>query len=298
MMPVILDLLGTEIMPEERELLQHPAVGGVILFTRNYASVPQIKQLCEAIRHSRPTPLLIAVDQEGGRVQRFQEGFTRLPPMGELGKLYDISPEKALKTAENTAEVMATELRKVGVDISFAPVLDLDKGINSAIGDRAFHHDPKTVAELAAAFIRGMRRGGMRATGKHFPGHGSVEMDSHKGMPIDPRTREEIFSKDIKPFRELIAEGIGGMMPAHILFPEIDNCPVGFSVRWLKDILRKELRFSGTIFSDDLNMEGASFAGDYASRAYAALDAGCDKILICNNRTAAIQILDRLPKTI
>src|SRR3990167_9423408 len=277
MMPVILDLLGTEIMPEERELLQHPAVGGVILFTRNYASVPQIKQLCEAIRHSRPTPLLIAVDQEGGRVQRFQEGFTRLPPMGELGKLYDISPEKALKTAENTAEVMATELRKVGVDISFAPVLDLDKGINSAIGDRAFHHGPKTVAELATAFIRGMRRAGMQATAKHFPGHGSVEVDSHKGMPVDTRTREEIFSKDIKPFRELIAEGIGGMMPAHILFPEIDNCPVGFSVRWLKDILRKELRFSGTIFSDDLNMEGASFAGDYASRAYAALDAGCDK---------------------
>ncbi len=294
MQHVILDLIGTELSPEEHDILQHPLVGGVILFARNYESVPQMTELCRQIRTSRPTPLLIAVDQEGGRVQRFKEGLTRLPSMGEIGQLYQRSPEQGLQLAYSSGQTMATELRAMGIDLSFAPVLDLDKQQNTVIGDRAFGADSTLVSTLGLAVMRGMRAAGMAATGKHFPGHGSVKTDSHTTLPIDSRSFEEIYREDMQPFIAMIAAGIDALMPAHILFPKIDSHPVGFSRYWLQEVLRKQLKFSGIIFSDDLNMAGAEFAGNYAARANAALEAGCDKVLICNNRAGAIHILDHL----
>jgi beta-N-acetylhexosaminidase len=294
--PVIIDLIGLELMPEERELLQHPSVGGVILFARNYASTTQITQLCQAIRQSSPSPLLIAVDQEGGRVQRFKEGFVRLPSMGEVGQLYQASPAAGLELAYDCGWIMAAELLAVGVDISFAPVLDLDKQFNTVIGDRSFSANPTTVIRLAEAVIKGMHDAGMAATGKHFPGHGSVKVDSHLALPIDTRSFADIAREDMQPFSALIASGIDALMPAHILFSAVDDQPVGFSRYWLQDILRKQLRFSGVIFSDDLNMAGAAVAGNYSDRAIAALEAGCDSVLICNNRSGAIEIVDYLPE--
>lgn len=294
--PIMLDLIGTELSSEERNVLQHPLVGGVILFTRNYQSPEQITALCQAIRQARSWPILIAVDHEGGRVQRFREGFTLLPSMGSLGQLYEKSPLEALKLAESCGKTLAAELMAVGIDLSFAPVLDLNRGICPAIGDRAFAEQPAVVVKLAKALMHGMHTVGMAATGKHFPGHGAVNVDSHLGMPTDTRGFAEIQQADLIPFVELIQAGIDAIMPAHILFPAIDNQPVGFSRHWLHDILRQQLQFSGAIFSDDLNMAGAAIAGDYADRAAAALEAGCDLALICNNRSGAIQILDRLPQ--
>lgn len=295
--PVILDLIGPELSSEECEILQHPSVGGVILFTRNYVNPQQIQDLCQKIRATRSAPLLITVDQEGGVVQRFREGFTRLPPMGELGMLFNEKPEMALQSAQQWGWLMASELLAVGIDMSLAPVLDLDKGLNTATGGgRPFHRQPEMVVKLARAFIAGMHQAGMKATGKHFPGHGSVNLDSHLEMPIDKRDFNTIAADDLIPFAELMQNDLDALMPAHILFPEVDSKPVGFSSRWLKDILRKQYKFTGTIFSDDLNMKGADFAGDYSERAKAALDAGCDLILICNNRVGAISILDRLPQ--
>jgi beta-N-acetylhexosaminidase len=294
--PIMLDLAGTELSSEERNMLQHPLVGGVILFTRNYVSPEQITVLCQTIRQAREWPLLIAVDHEGGRVQRFREGFTILPSMGSLGQLYEKSPQEALKLAESYGKTIATELMAVGIDLSFTPVLDLNKGICPAIGDRAFSKQSAVVVKLAKALMHGMHGVGMAATGKHFPGHGAVNVDSHLGLPIDTRSFAEIEQEDLIPFVELIRGGIDALMPAHILFPAIDDKPVGFSRHWLHDILRKQLQFTGVIFSDDLNMAGADIAGDYADRAKAALEAGCDMALICNNRSGAIQILDGLPQ--
>lgn len=295
--PVIMDLLGPELNAEEKEILQHPLVGGVILFTRNYENPQQIKHLCQSIRKSRALPLLIAVDHEGGKVQRFRTGFTRLPPMGEIGELYDLDPTKALSYAEQCGWQMASELLAVGVDLSFAPVLDLNKGLNPVTDNgRPFHRQPEVVIALAKALIQGMRKAGMVATGKHFPGHGSVTLDTHLAMPTDDRDYETIAQDDLVPFKELIQAGIEALMPAHILFPKIDDKPAGFSERWLKDILRQQLKFTGIIFSDDLNMGGASVAGHCTERAKAALNAGCDMVLICNNRDGAIEILDQLPR--
>lgn len=292
--PIILDLNGPELSREEQEILQHPLVNGVILFTRNYENTLQLKELCKNIRNTRKLPLLIAVDQEGGRVQRFQKEFTRIPPMGELGKLFETSPTDALKRAEEAGNCMAKELLAVGVDVSFAPVLDLNKELNNVVGDRAFHAQPAIVVQLAKAVMKGMHAAGMPATGKHFPGHGSVNLDSHLKLPIDEREFATIAAEDLIPFVELIRAGINAIMPAHILFPKVDNKPVGFSSIWLREILRKQLKFSGLIFSDDLNMQGANFAGSYIDRAEAALDAGCDRVLICNNRKGAIEIIDNL----
>lgn len=295
--PIILDVLGPELSIEDQEILEHPSVGGVILFTRNYENPAQITHLCKAIRRSRSTPLLIAVDQEGGKVQRFRDGFTRLPPMGEIGSLYDQDPEKARQYAEQCGWQMAFELLAVGVDLSFAPVLDLNRGLNPATDHgRPFHRQPNVVIELAKALIHGMKKAGMAATGKHFPGHGAVTIDTHVAMPIDEREYIDIEKEDLLPFSELIRSGIDAIMPAHILFPAIDDKPAVFSKRWLKDILRQQLNFTGTVFSDDLNMGGAEIAGGYAQRAQSALQAGCDMALICNNREAAIQILDQLPR--
>lgn len=293
--PIIIDLMGKVLSPEEREIIQHPLVGGIILFSRNYENLDQLIHLCQTIRHARPTPLLITVDQEGGRVQRFREGFTRIPPMGELGVMYDQDPESALKRAEQLGWSMASELKTASIDLSFAPVLDVNKNLNNiVVGDRAFHRDPAIVTALAKSFISGMHKASMAATGKHFPGHGSVTLDSHDAMPIDQRDFENIVLDDFLPFVELIRAGIDALMAAHIIFPAIDDKPVGFSERWLKQILRQQLKFSGVLFSDDLNMTGASLFGNYTDRASTALEAGCDFALICNNRKGAVTILDQL----
>jgi beta-N-acetylhexosaminidase len=293
---VIMDLTGLSLDDEERDLLKHPLVGGIILFARNYESTTQLTELCREIRASRQSPILIAVDQEGGRVQRFKEGLTRIPSMGEVGELYQSSPEQGTEFAYCCGWLMAAELLAVGVDLSFAPVLDLDKKWNTVIGDRSFASDPILVSTLALAVMRGMREAGMAATGKHFPGHGSVTVDSHLELPIDSRQFIEIYQEDMQPFIHMIAADIDALMPAHILFPEVDDHPVGFSRYWLEDVLRKKLKFSGIIFSDDLNMAGAEFAGNYAARAEVALEAGCDMVLICNIRKGAIEILDQLPQ--
>lgn len=295
--PIVLDLKGLHLDAEEREILQHPLVSGIVLFARNYESPTQVAELCHAVRAAVARPFLIAVDQEGGRVQRFQQGFTKLPPMRQLGHFYETNPEQALVTATACGWLMAAELFSVGVNCSFAPVIDLDIENNAAIGNRAFHSDPAIVVKLAKALIQGMHTVGMVATGKHFPGHGSVAPDSHKTMPVDQRDYKAIQSLDMQTFAALIKENLlDAVMPAHILFPQVDGHPVGFSQHWLRTVLRKELNFQGVIVSDDLNMEGAAIAGDYISRAKAALDAGCDLALICNNRPAAIAILDHLPQ--
>lgn len=293
---VIIDLIGHSVTDEERELLQHPHVGGVILFTRNFVSAEQIGKLCRDIRACRRSPVLITVDQEGGRVQRFKDGFVRLPSMGEIGQIYHDAPEQGMALADCLGWLMAAELLAVGVDLSFAPVLDLDKKCNTVIGDRSFGNDSLVVTTLANCVMQGMRRAGMASTGKHFPGHGAVNADSHLALPVDERKFADISKEDMEPFIALINSGIDALMPAHILFPQIDQQPVGFSSIWLNDILRKKLSFKGVIFSDDLNMAGAEFAGNYAARAETALNAGCDAVLICNNRAGAIEILEHLPE--
>lgn len=291
---LILDLQGTDISPEERDLLFHPLVGGVILFSRNFSSREQLTALCQAIRASRKLPLLIMADQEGGRVQRFKDGFSKLPPMAHFGALYDTNPADAFQQTEDCGYLMASELVASGVDLSLSPVLDLHKGVSSVIGDRAFHAQPEVVSLLAQAFIRGMNKAGMAAVGKHFPGHGSVTLDSHVAMPTDTRTMVDIESDDLRSFLALIQQDIPAIMAAHITFPQIDHLPVSYSAIWLRDVLRKRLKFNGTLFSDDLNMEGANISSNYADRVTAAREAGCDFALLCNNRSGVIQALDNV----
>lgn len=290
--PVMLDIEGTTLDAEEHEMLQHPLVGGVILFTRNYESPEQVAALIAEIHALRSPQLLIAVDHEGGRVQRFRDGFTRLPAMRRFGEIYEKDRRRARLLCEQYGWVMASELRAVGVDFSFAPVLDIDYGLSEVIGDRAYHRDAQVVADLANATMQGMQRAGMAAIGKHFPGHGAVEADSHEAIPHDERRYEDIFAEDILPYQRMMNNGMAGVMPAHVIYDKVDPNPAGFSPFWLKQVLRERVGFQGVIFSDDLNMEGASVAGDYADRARAAVSAGCDMVLICNNRKAALQILD------
>jgi len=292
--PVMLDLAGLEISPVERELLRHPAVGGVILFTRNYASADQVAMLVAEIHRLREPRLLVAVDHEGGRVQRFREGFTALPAVRQLGALYDSDRKRAKRLAETHGWLMAAEVRAVGIDFSFAPVLDLDRGVSTIIGDRAFHSDPERVADLAHSYMSGMARAGMAATGKHFPGHGAVAADSHIAIPVDERRYEDIYAEDILPFERMIHFGLAAVMPAHVIYPRVDPHPAGFSPFWMQEVLRKRLDFQGVIFSDDLSMEGASVAGGYVERAHAALNAGCDMALVCNNPEAAAQVVEAL----
>jgi beta-N-acetylhexosaminidase len=295
--PVMLDVAGTELTADDRRRLAHPLVGGVILFARNYSSPGQLAELTREIHGVRQPPLLIAVDHEGGRVQRFREGFTVLPAMRELGAEWDNDAKRARQLAEAVGYVLAAELRTSGVDLSFTPVLDVDHGNSSVIGDRAFHSDPAAIGELALSLMRGLRKGGMSAVGKHFPGHGHVTADSHHEMPVDERSLEELKASDLKPFRRLIENGLGGIMPAHVVYPAVDELPAGFSAIWLKQILRRQLGFNGMIFSDDLSMEGASTAGGVVERAYAAMRAGCDMVLVCNNPQSADQLLENLDYT-
>lgn len=287
--PVMLDVEGLTLAGHEKEKINHPNTGAVILFARNYENPQQITELISNIRAARQGDILIAVDQEGGRVQRFKNGFTRLPP----ASCYAEAPE----LAESAGWLMATELLSVGVDFSFAPVLDIDCGVSQIIGDRSFSTDPLLATKLAGLFRKGMNAAGMAATGKHFPGHGAVALDSHLTLPIDNRSIETLRAKDFLPFKQLINEGLEGIMPAHVLYPNIDSNPAGFSSFWIQEILRKELNFNGTVFSDDLSMAGAAFAGDFIERAKLAQQAGCDMLLVCNNPLAAEQVLEALPIT-
>lgn len=292
--PVMLDVAGTELTDEDRRRLLHPLVGGVILFSRNFSSCTQLARLTAEIHALRDPQLLIAVDHEGGRVQRFREGFTQIQPMRELGTAWDRDPDQAVTLARSLGFVLASELRNHGVDLSFTPVLDVDYGNSSVIGDRAFHERPDAIAELATGLMHGLRDGGMAAVGKHFPGHGHVRADSHHEVPVDGRTFAEIDGEDLIPFRRLIDAGLDGIMPAHVIYPQIDASPAGFSEVWLKRILRKTLGFDGVIFSDDLSMEGASTAGGVVDRARAALNAGCDMVLVCNAPHSADELLNGL----
>jgi len=292
--PVMIDLVGTEITPDEKKMLQHPNTGGVILFTRNFESIDQLENLTSQIHAVRNPPLLISVDHEGGRVQRFHEGFTRIPAMACFGKLYKQDKEKAKDLAEKCGWLMASECLAVGIDFSFAPVLDMGHGISGVIGDRAFGSTADIISTLAHEFMRGMKRAGMAATGKHFPGHGSVKEDSHLAHPVDKRSLADITMEDIIPFERMIDYGLAAVMPAHVIYPQVDTNAAGYSAIWLQQILRKRLGFEGVIFSDDLSMEAAAPAGNFIDRANAALNAGCDMVLVCNHTDAAKEVLEGL----
>jgi beta-N-acetylhexosaminidase len=292
--PLMIDLAGTALSAEERELLSHPLVGGVILFTRNYTDPVQLSALTAAIHAERSPPLIVGVDQEGGRVQRFRSGFSLLPPARRLGHEFDLDPRAGIALARAIGWLMAAELRAHAVDMSFAPCVDLDCGVSEVIGDRAFHGSPEAVGQLALAWTHGMREAGMAATAKHFPGHGAVVADSHLTLPVDRRPLEDL-GPDLAPYRRLIANGLPAIMVAHVLFPAVDSAPASLSARWIRDVLRGELGFQGVVFSDDLSMGGAATAyGDVVTRARQALSAGCDMLPVCNNRASVNELLARL----
>ncbi len=285
--PVMIDVEGFTLTTAEKQKINHPNTGAVILFSRNYSSPEQIEKLITEIRYARNGNILIAVDQEGGRVQRFKTGFTRLPPASS----YAESP----KLAESAGWLMAAELLAVGVDFSFAPVLDIDCGVSEIIGNRSFSQDSTVATQLASHFRKGMNKAGMAATGKHFPGHGAVALDSHLTLPVDNRDLSAIREKDFQPFKQLITEGLEAIMPAHVVYPKVDSLPAGFSSKWIQNFLRTELNFKGVVFSDDLSMEGAASIGDFTQRAKLAMEAGCDMVLVCNNPTATEEVLASIP---
>lgn len=290
--PVMLDVAGLELTAEDRERLQHPLVGGVILFARNFQSREQVTELTNAIHALRSSPLLIAVDQEGGRVQRLRSGYTRIAPMRRLGDAWDRDAASARWLSRQTGYVIGCELRCSGIDLSFAPVLDVDHGASTVIGDRAFHGNPVAIAELAAALSAGLGAAGMGAVGKHFPGHGAVRADSHHEVPVDDRPLDAILACDLLPFVSSIRLGLQGIMPAHVIYSAVDASTAGYSPIWLRDILRRQLGFEGVVFSDDLGMAGAATAGGIVERARAAVAAGCDMVLICNDTVQADALLD------
>ncbi len=286
--PVMIDIVGLELTDLDRERLCHPLVGGLILFARNYQSPEQLRKLTEEVHALRTPPLPIAIDHEGGRVQRCREGFTRLPSMRSLGTWWEQNPREAIEAARNIGFVLAAELRLNGVDLSFTPVLDLDWERCSAIGTRSFHSDPSVVVQLAGALIEGLRDAGMGACGKHFPGHGWAEADSHVSLPVDERMLVELAA-DMEPYRRLKLDGV---MPAHVIFPKVDSRTAGFSPVWIGK-LRDELGFDGVIFSDDLSMQAAGVAGDIVGRVEAAWQAGCDMLLVCNSTESVGEVLSR-----
>ena len=292
--PAVIDVVGLALTDDDRRRLCHPATGGVILFSRNYETPEQLTALCDEIEKLREPALPICVDHEGGRVQRFRTGFTVLPPMRSLGRLWDRDRPAGRAAARAAAYVAAAELAAHGVDFSFAPVLDLDFGASGVIGDRALHFDPTAVGALGASLIQGFADAGMAAVGKHFPGHGFCEADSHVAIPTDGRTFAEIWKKDIVPYKPAIEAGMAAVMPAHVIYPQVDPEPAGYSKYWLQEILRGTLGFDGLIFSDDLSMEGASTAGGIPERARAALGAGCDMVLLCNDPAGQEVLLESL----
>jgi beta-N-acetylhexosaminidase len=292
--PLMVDVAGVALEPAEREMLAHPLVGGVILFSRNYESPEQLARLVAEIHSLRSPPLLVGVDQEGGRVQRFRDGFTRLPPMRVVGRRHATDRQAGIALARTLGWLMAAELRAAGVDLSFAPCVDLDWGISEVIGDRAFAAGAEAVGELAVAWMLGMREAGMAATAKHFPGHGRVVADSHVALPVDRRELPDL-DPDLAPSRRLIANGLPAVMAAHVVFPAIDGRPASLSRPWIEGQLRGALDFRGAVFTDDLSMAGAAAFGDIVERARLALEAGGDMLLVCNDRAAVLELLDRLP---
>jgi len=288
----MVDIAGTELSADDVRVLAHPMVGSVLLFTRNYSNPRQVAALTAAIRALRTPHLLIAVDHEGGRVQRFREGFTRLPAARLLGRRFDEDRRDALSLAQSVGWLMASELRAVGVDFSFAPCIDLDYGVSEIIGDRAFHSDPDAVAALAVATMSGMRETGMAAIAKHFPGHGAVVADSHIALPVDRREFVDLEA-DIRPYRPLIDNNLPGIMAAHVVFPAMDALPASLSKRWITGVLRGEMGFHGCVFADDLTMAGAAAFGDVMARVDLALAAGCDVLPICNDRHSVELVLGR-----
>ncbi len=285
--PVMIDLAGQALDAYEREKIQHPNTGAIILFSRNYESPRQIQALIQQIREVRQGEILIAVDQEGGRVQRFKDGFTVLPSAMDYAENSEL--------IEPAGWLMAMELLAVGVDFSFAPVLDVDCGVSEIIGDRSFACNADKVSEYAGLFRKGMRTAGMAATGKHFPGHGAVALDSHLTLPVDERKFDEILKQDLIPFQRLIEQGLEAIMPAHVVYSQVDEMAAGFSPFWIQTILREQLQFNGVVFSDDLSMAGAASVGGFEERARLAQQAGCDMLLVCNDPKAAEQVLETLP---
>ncbi|GAD02797.1 beta-N-acetylhexosaminidase [Agarivorans albus] len=295
--PLFIDLLGTELSAEEAEMLQHPLVAGVILFSRNYQDRAQLIELVRTIRVASNQRLLIAVDHEGGRVQRFREQFSAIPAMGQIANTANQLGLSSIEWSKQLGWLMAVELRACDIDISFAPVLDIN-GVSDVIGQRAFSDKPEQIAQLASAFIDGMSVAGMKATGKHFPGHGNVKADTHHLEARDNRSFADIQQQDMQVFASLIAQNkLDAVMPAHVIYSQVDEKPAGFSQIWLQQVLRKSLAFKGLIFSDDLSMKGAAVVGDHVARAKQALNAGCDLLLACNDREASISLLDGLEHT-
>jgi beta-N-acetylhexosaminidase len=288
--PVMADVAGPELTGDDVRRLQHPLISAIILFARNYESPQQLRKLCASIHAVRDPQLLIAVDHEGGRVQRFREGFTVIPPMRVLGELHAQNAPQSLELARSLGIIMGAELVEHGIDFSFAPVLDLDWGESGVIGNRSFNRDPKVVSALAGALIDGLHQAGTASCGKHYPGHGFVKADSHHEIPRDERAYAAIMADDMVPFK-VLAPKLDSVMPAHVIYEQVDANPAGFSPKWLRQVLRSELGFDGVIFSDDLSMEGASVAGGVVARANAAFQAGCDMVLLCNDLPRCDELL-------
>jgi len=287
----MIDVEGLALQDEEVKRIMHPMVGGLILFTRNYKDTVQLKTLTDAIRKIRGHDFLIAVDHEGGRVQRFREGFTTIPAMRKLGEVWDKDPKRANHLAFLIGQIIATELRVFDIDFSFTPVLDIDYNESTVIRDRAFHNDIEAIKVLASSILEGLKEGGMRGVGKHFPGHGYIKADSHLSVSEDERTFDEIASKDMSIFISLIKHGLNAVMPSHVIYSAVDKHPAGFSSFWLKDQLREKFHFKGAIFSDDMSMKGAILGGEMKDRILKALEAGCDMVLLCNSPQLVDEVL-------
>ena len=289
--PIMTDVSGVVLTDEDRELLEHPAIGGVILFSRNYVDDQQLRDLVGSVAALRTPSLLIAIDQEGGRVQRFADGFTKLPPLRWFGQQFNLDPAAARSLAHKAAWIMAVELLEFGIDFSFAPVVDIDWGLSEVIGDRAFHADPEVVSSLALSYTQGMRAAGMASVAKHFPGHGGVAADSHVSLPEDHRPYTDLI-EDLKPYQCLIDHGLQGIMPAHVRYTEVDQQIASMSEYWLRTELRENLGYKGAVFSDDLSMAGAGVVGEVPERVVTTIKAGSDMVLICNDRDAVVATLD------